>query len=121
MRTLRSLMVVLSLSLVPALSAQQGPRAGRAPRQRMEQQVRQGLWRIAKQRVGLSDDQMSRLEQSTTKFDVRRRAINLDDRSQRQLLRSELEAGDKANQERVAGALDRLLQLQRQRIDLLAE
>ena len=92
-----------------------------APRHRMEQRLREGLWKVAKDRVGLSDEQMARLEAVTLKSDLRRRALNLEDRDQRQLLRTELLAGDAANQGRVAGALDRLLQLHRERLDILGD
>lgn len=90
-------------------------------RQQMEQQLRQGMWRIARRRVGLNDEQMRRLEETAARFDTRRRAILAEDRAQRQVLRAELQAGDAANQDRVAAALDRLLQIQRQRADLNAE
>lgn len=112
--------VLLSSSIAGVAEAQAG--AGAPPRrQRMEQQLRQGLWRIAKQRIGLTDDQMTRLEESTRRFEPRRRELALDERTQRQTLRTEIAAGDRANQERVGAALDRLLQLHRQRLDLMAE
>jgi hypothetical protein len=90
-------------------------------RQQLEARLRQGLWRVTKQRVGLDDAQMSKLTQTSQRFDVRRRALAVDERQQRQTLRAEILAGDRANQERVSAALDRLLALQRQRIDLQGE
>ncbi len=90
-------------------------------RQRLEQQLRQGIWRIAKRRIDLSDDQMAKLEQTAGRFDGRRRALNQDERAQRQALRAELVAGDSGNQARVADALDQLLQLQRRRLDMVGE
>lgn len=89
-------------------------------RQRLEQQLRRGLWRAAKTRVGLTDDQMARLEQTSQRFDRDRRALAQEERSQRLALRAEILADDKADQTRVAAALDRLLALQRQRLDLHA-
>jgi hypothetical protein len=90
-------------------------------RQRMEQRLRQGLWRIAKQRIGLTDAQMSRLTEVNHRFDARRRALNQAERAQRQILRAEILAQDSANQDRIASTLDRLLQLQRQRHEIAAE
>lgn len=90
-------------------------------RQQLEQQLRRNLWRIAKARVGLSDDQMLKLAESSQRFDVRRRQLVRDEQAQRQMLRTEILADAKADQERVAAALDRLLQLQRARVDLQAE
>jgi hypothetical protein len=102
------------------------PRAARAGaaqprRQQLEQQVRRRMWRIAKQRVGFTDDQMTKLTATSQRFDARRRAFNQEERAQRLLLRREILAGAKGDQTKVAGALDRLQQLQRQRADLQAE
>ena len=109
--------------LAPALAAAQGNRPADVPerRARMEQQVRQGLWRAAQQRIGLTDEQMGRLRTVTTKYDARRQALHAEERETRQTLRAELTAGDRANQARVGAALDRLLVLQRQRLDLMVE
>jgi hypothetical protein len=90
-------------------------------RQQLEARLRQGLWRVTKQRVGLDDAQMSRLTQTSQRFEARRRALAVDERQQRQTLRAEILAGNGANQDRVAEALDRLLALQRQRVDLQIE
>jgi hypothetical protein len=99
-----------------------GPDGG-APqrRQQMEQQLRRGLWTIAKQRIGLTDEQMARLEQTNRRFDERRRALAMDERSQRLALREELMADARADQDRVAKALDRIQQIRRQRVDLEIE
>jgi hypothetical protein len=94
---------------------------GPVRRQRLEQQLRQGIWRIAKRRIALSDDQMTKLEQTAGRFDGRRRALNQDERAQRLALRAELVAGDSGSQDRVAAALDQLLQLQRRRLDMVGE
>jgi Spy/CpxP family protein refolding chaperone len=114
--------LLLAVTLPSAAMAQRTP--GEAPprgRQQMEQRLQQGVWRIAKQRIQLSDEQMTKLEGTAGRFDVRRRALIADERAQRQTLRQELMSGDRANQDRVAAALDRLQALQRQRVDLMAE
>jgi hypothetical protein len=99
-----------------------GEQQGGARRQRLEQQLRQGLWRIAKQRVGFTDEQMTRLEETSRRYDGRRRALTMDERAQRLTLRQEILAADgKADQDLVARALDRLIQLQRERIELQAQ
>jgi hypothetical protein len=65
---------------------------------------------------------MSQLERTSRKYDERRRALAVDERAQRLTLRQELaadaKADAKADQDRVARALDRLHQLQRERVDL---
>jgi hypothetical protein len=97
------------------------PDGAPAQRRHMEQRLQEGLWRIAKQRIGLTDAQMTRLSEVNHRYDARRRTLNQAERAQRQILRAELVAKDSANQDRIATALDRLLQLQRQRLDIVAE
>jgi len=109
---------------VPVELEGQRPGMGGAPppqRERTEQRLRQGLWRAARQRVPLTDDQMRKLEVTSGRFDGRRRALMLEERTLRQALRSEIATGERANQERVGSALDRLLQIQRLRLDIVAE
>jgi glutamate synthase domain-containing protein 2 len=96
-----------------------GPRGGGPPRAQMEQQLRRRLWQIAKQRVGFTDAQMTQLERTSRQYDERRRALAVEERAQRVTLRQQLLLADGgANQDEVAKALDRLHQLQRERIDL---
>lgn len=116
---------VLALTAAP-LSAQDSAgmprmRGAGALREQMERRLRQGLWRIAKERVGLDDSQMTMLEAVNHRYDARRRALNQDERAQRLTLRSEIGADGSANQERIASALERMLQLQRQRLDIVGE
>ena len=89
-------------------------------RQQMELQLRRGLWRVAKQRIGFTDQQMSQLEQTSRRFDQRRRALMGEEREQRLTLRTEILADSAADQARIASALDQLLRLQRQRVDMHA-
>jgi hypothetical protein len=102
---------------------QGGRQAPAAPAQRaqMVQRLQQGLWRIAKTRIGLSDAQMTQLAAVNKRYDARRRTINQEERAQRQLLRAAVGANDTTNQGRLAIALDSVVQLQRQRLDLVAE
>ena len=76
---------------------------------------------MVKQRVGLTDDQMSKLARTSAGFDARRRDLVREERTKRVELRRLLQAGEGADQGRIGDALDRLLQLQRARIDLQIE
>ena len=96
--------------------AQQNPR-----RQQLEQQVRRGLWQVAKRRIGFTDDQMSRLEQTTQRFDQRRRALALEEKAQRVSLRTEILADSAANQSNIAASLATLQEVQRKRLEMQAE
>lgn len=119
---------VLAAALPIAASGAQGGRRLDAPpgsagprRAQMEQQLRRNLWQIAKQRIGFSDAQMAQLASTSKRFDERRRALVVEERAQRMTLRQELLADTNADQDRVAKALDRLHQLQRDRVDLQIE
>jgi periplasmic protein CpxP/Spy len=90
-------------------------------RQQLEQRLRTGMARVVKQRIGLTDEQMSKLAQTNARYDARRRALVREERSRRVELRSQVLAGQGADQNRIAAALDRVLELQRQRIDLQIE
>src|SRR5262245_35155359 len=121
----RIILALLALLLVAAPADAQGGGRVREPRalapggrQQLEARLRQRLWSITKNRVGFTDDQMNRLAQTSRRFDSRRRELAIDERQQRQLLRREILAGSAADQSQVATALDRVLQIQRERIDL---
>lgn len=122
----RIILALLALLLAAAPASAQGggrlrePRVGAPGRQQLETRLRQRLWTITKNRVGFTDEQMNRLAQTSRGFDTRRRELAIDERQQRQLLRREILSGS-ADQARVATALDRVLQIQRQRIDLQIE
>ena len=123
-RTLVALALALPL-LASDLSAQvarrrQPPRAGQnvPPRQQLEARLRQGLWRVTKNRVGLTDDQMTKLAQTSRPFDAQRRELATQERDERLALRRAIVAGQDADQQRIGAALDRVLELQRRRAQL---
>lgn len=110
-------------ALRPGRRLQQQPPAdtpaGR--RQRLEQQIRQGFWRVAKRRIGFSDAQMTQLERTSQRFDVQRRQLAQQEKTQRVTLRAQILADTAANQSSIASSLDRLHDVQRQRLDMQAE
>ena len=107
---------------LPAQAAErrQTPRADQVGprRQQLEARLRQGLWRVTKNRVGLSDDQMTKLAQTSRPFEAERRQLATQEREQRLALRREILAGQGADQQRIATSLDRVLELQRRRAQL---
>lgn len=112
----------VALALPASVVEAQGPLRGAPPRRaQMEQQLRRNLWQIAKQRIGLTDTQMTQLAQTSRRFDDRRRALAMDERMHRMTLRREVLADSNADQDRVAQALDRVHELQRQRVELQIE
>jgi len=123
----RIILALLALLLATAPASAQGggrlrePRVGAPGRQQLETRLRQRLWTITKNRVGFTDEQMTKLAQTTRSFEDRRRRLAIEERQQRQLMRQEILAGSAADQSRVAAALDRVLRIQRDRIDLQIE
>jgi hypothetical protein len=128
---MRYRLLLLAIFLMPLAADQaaaQGSRRrerlqqGEAPaRQQLEQRLRNGMARVVKQRIGLTDDQMSKLAQVNARYDTRRRDLNREERSRRVELRAQVLGAQGADQERIASALDRVLQIQRERIDLQIE
>src|SRR4051812_16564506 len=120
------LLPLLGMDAAAQVAGQQGRRGvQRAPdaplaRRQMEQRVRQGLWRATKQRIGLSDEQMTQLEKVSQRYDQRRRSLGQQERAQRVTLRSAVLVST-ADPATVSAALDQLILLQRQRVDLQAE
>jgi Spy/CpxP family protein refolding chaperone len=119
-------MVTVMLPLVAGQLSGQGGRLRQPPaageksprRQQLEARLRQGLWRVTKNRVGLTDEQMTRLAQASHPFDLQRRELAAQEREARIALRREMLAGPNADQQRIATSLDRVLDLQRRRAQL---
>ena len=87
-------------------------------RQQLEARLRQQLWRVTKTRVGLTDEQMTRLAQTSRPFEAQRRQLAMQERDERLALRREILAGENADQRRIATSLDRVLEMQRRRAQL---
>ena len=113
-------LLALDLPAQAAVRGRQAPPAGQgtARRQQLEARLRQGLWRVTKNRVGLTDEQMSKLAQASRPFDLQRRQLAVQEREERLALRREIQAGQSADQQRIATSLDHVLDLQRRRAQL---
>jgi hypothetical protein len=64
---------------------------------------------------------MTRLVETNQRFDDRRRALAREERTARLALRGDMVADARADQNRIAASLDRVLQIQRERADLQIE
>jgi hypothetical protein len=95
------------------------PRAQGAPNNARERQIRQAIARLAKQRIGLTDAQMAQLGPINQRFEGERRRIIRDERQTRLSLRQAMQDSGGGNQDEIARHMDRLIQLQRERVDLL--
>ena len=90
-------------------------------RQQLQQQVRRTLWRVTKQRIGFSDEQMTRLERTSQRYDQERRKLAVEEKAQRIVLRREILADSAANQASIASALERIHAVQQRRLDMQAD
>ena len=102
---------------------QRGRTAGQQPvaaadRAGLERQFRQALARVARRQLGLTPVKMSQLAAVDQKFERQRRALAQRARQTRLALRTAM-ADSAPPQPLIAQQLDTLLQLERQRIDLL--
>jgi hypothetical protein len=87
-------------------------------RANLEQQVRERIAKVTKEQLGLTDQQMAKLQATNKKFDDQRRIIVDQERDIRMSLRDEMLRPDSARQGQVAALLDRVIKTQRQRVDL---
>ena len=112
---LRLAILALFVSGVPA-RAQPVRKAAPGSRPALEQQFKERAAKLAQQRLGLTDPQLERLEQSNARFAPQLRQLAAQDRDIRAQLRQEMMAGNSANQQRVSDLIDATLRVQKQRI-----
>jgi hypothetical protein len=115
---LRLAVLALFVSVVPARAQRVGA-AAPGNRPALEQQFKERAAKLTQQRLGLTDAQLEKLEQSNARFAPQHQQLAAQDRDIRKQLRQEMTAGDDANQKRVSDLLDATLRLQKQRIALV--
>lgn len=115
---LRIAILALFVSVMPA-RAQRVTTAKPGNRTALEQQFRERAAKLTQQRLGLTDAQLEKLEQSNARFAPQHRQLAAQDRDIRTQLRREMTAGNAANQKRVSDLLDATLRVQKQRIALV--
>jgi Spy/CpxP family protein refolding chaperone len=102
---------------VQPVAAPPGPGRGRD----LERRVRQRMAAEVKTRLELTDEQLSKLTATNKKLDEQRRQLFLQEREARQGLRTEIQKGSAADQAKVAGLIDRALEVQRRRLELTTQ
>lgn len=108
-----------------SLAAQQPvPPAPAAPRDstarvRLETQLRQRFARAVRQRLGLTDEQMTRLQQVSAKYEQQRRPLALEEQSARLQLRGLMIDEARADQKQVEVLLGRMIDIQKRRAAIL--
>ncbi len=121
--------LVLAVVGAPIAAAAQGPPQGRAGRSAsprtdgqsrdIEQQLQRRIGQIMKERLELSDAQITQLEAVTMKLERERRAVRGEEWRIRTALRAQLLSGDSASNEVVGELLDRMPRVERRRIELM--
>jgi hypothetical protein len=98
-----------------------GPAAesGGPARGRLEQMVRARWMVVVRNRLGLTDAQAARLVESNRHFQAQRQQLNIGERGIRAEMRAQLTGGAQADDRRMAVLLDSLLDLQRQRLEVV--
>lgn len=102
-----------------AAQAQSVTAAPQESRSALEQQFRERTAKLVQQRLGLTDAQLAKLEQTNAKFAPQLRQLAKQEREIRGELRQEMVAGNSANQQHVSDLLDGALRLQRQRLTIV--
>lgn len=116
MRALAGLLVALAWGAASAGAQAQGDSA--AVRGHLEQRVRERVEAVVQRRLALTDEQLRQLRAVSAQYEPRRRALLVQERDARLVLRSEMPRGRTADQKRVADAVDALLGAQRARVEL---
>lgn len=90
-----------------------------ATRARLELEIRRRFARMARQRVGLSDAQISRLGPMTQRHELQRRQLQGDERDARMSLRDMMRNEQTADPAQVDRLLQRLVDVQKRRVQLM--
>src|SRR3954463_5563759 len=118
---MRRLLAILSLVTLSAAAAG-APRPANASspdRAALEQQFRQRAAVLPQQKLGLTDAQLTQLEQTNARYEPQLNKLVLQERETRRQLRLEMSSGNKANQQHVSNLIDTSISLQKQRIAIV--
>lgn len=123
---------VASLAITSSSFAQRPgavrPRAGRLGggagvaqpenRAQQERRIREAFFRVAKQRVGLDDNQMRRLTEVNSRYEPQRRDLLREDIQTRRALRAEMQDNSKPDEAKVSAGLAKLQEIRRRRLEI---
>jgi Spy/CpxP family protein refolding chaperone len=91
----------------------------KADRPALDQQFRERVAQLTKNRVGLTDAQMAQLDQSNARFAPQLSQVAMQERETRRQLRQEMTSGTQPNQQKVSDLLDASVRLQKERISIV--
>lgn len=117
-RVKRSIGFLVALSFIGAAAVAAQPARANAQRPVLEQQLRQRMAAVTQQRLGLTESQMSQLEQSNSRFAPQLTQLIANEKETRRQLRMELTSAT-PNQQHVSTLIDQTISLQKQRVALV--
>jgi periplasmic protein CpxP/Spy len=112
-------LAILALFVSGVAQAQAATATPTRNRAALEQQLRELTAKLTQQRLGLTDAQLAKLEQTNARFAPQLRQLGAQERGVRVQLRQEMMRGDSANQQHVSELLNASIQLQKQRIAIV--
>ena len=112
-------LVLAGSGVAAPAAAQRQPREPSRDRALLEERFQQRLGEVLRQRLDLSDEQFRRLREVNQKFEGQRRTLFQSEREVRVGMRKALRDDSTASNDEVARLMDRAIQLQRQRLELL--
>ncbi|MGH7652520.1 MAG: hypothetical protein ACREMS_11845 [Gemmatimonadaceae bacterium] len=111
--------VLLTLLAGTTAAAQRTANAANPNRAALEKQFRERSAKVAQQRLGLTDAQLAQLEQTNARYAPQLNQLVAQERDTRRQLRTEMMAGNQANQQHVSQLIDNSIRLQKERINLV--
>jgi protein CpxP len=111
--------LLVAASAASAQVPRQGPPGDSVAARRraaLENQVRQRIAAVVKERLQLSDAQAQQLQEAEGRFELRRRDLLQREMRVRRDLRQQLSPGVAADQQRVASLLDQIMAVHRERV-----
>lgn len=117
--SIRLASLVLALSGAAAYAQPVTAPATKTDRPALEAQFRERVAKLTKDRVGLTDAQMTQLEASNARFAPQLAQIAAQERDTRRQLRDQLTSDAQPDQQKVSDLLDAAIRLQKQRIAIV--
>jgi len=114
----RSIALVVAAVFGSAVAIGAQPARASAQRPALEQQLRQRMAAVTKQRLGLTDQQMTQLEQSNARFAPQLQQLLASERETRRQLRAELTSPN-PSQQHVSALIDQTISFQKQRVSIV--
>ncbi len=119
MNTFPAIALASVLALSAATAGAQAVRGTQTERAVLERQFRERTAEIIRTRLRLTEPQMEQLQQVNVRYAPQLNRLAVQERQTRRALRTELTAGDAANQKRISDLLDTSLRVQRERLGVI--